>query len=211
MIDAAAPGMGIDQSAITADVAKLTRAGFSESEAQAMASGHARQTRNLREIRGELPPIEAIDGDAALADELNRQAFNAEPGERHEWSVRPVSDAQEEIEAAALATTAGRKAATALGLSPGTADTLMQRVVAGLARADTMDEAELEAEGERAKQAFIEKHGTDEAAALARDAREQLKLAGDGGWLHNALVLSGMASDPWTIELLARRWRMRRA
>lgn len=211
MSDAApAPSMGIDSAAVAADVAKLTSAGIPAEQAQVMAHGRARQLRDLSDMRGE-HTIELVDADAQLAAELDRAMTTPGKGEAHTWEIPAEGDSDVDREAATAATVESRRVAVALGLTPDTARTLMERIGEGLARADEMDADAYTAHAKEGLARLVERYG-DEATARAwvRDAVSALKTAGADQRVIDAFRLGG-ATDWWSVELLARRHRARSA
>jgi hypothetical protein len=204
--------MGLDHAGIAADISKLTAAGFSDTEALAMANGRARQQRDLRAIRGELPPIETIDGDAQEAERLNREAFAVAPDEKHSFDLRPVGAAPEEVAAAQYATEVARDAARAMGLTDGVARELVQILQAGLSTADTAGEAATTEARAKAKAALRARYG-DETDALLRDAKALRRRAGPDAatWLETSMKCAGSFDHWWVVSTLSRHHRATQA
>ncbi len=204
MTDAAAPGMGIDSAAVAADVAKLTGAGFSTEEAQAMAHGRARQVRDLSDLRGE-HGIPIIDGDAQAAQALH-DAMKTSAAD-HTWSLPPESNDAEAMQAAAEATSAARAAAVALDLSPGTGEFLARRIEEGFAKAHAMSDAEHEQSMRDGLRRLAEHYGDyDAAKAMVSDAVKALKAAKVDERIVDAFIV-GASTDVWAVDTLAKRYR----
>lgn len=204
MTDAAAPSMGIDSAAVAADVAKLTGAGISQEQAQAMAHSRARQLRDLADLRGERQ-IPIIDGDAVQAQELHA-ALSTKP-EDHKWSLPPEGEGADDFKAAAEATQAARAVSVALDLSPGTAEFLSGRIREVFAKADAMNDAEMYAYHNDGLRRLAEHYGSvDAARAMINDAVQALKVADADPRIVDAFIV-GASVDLWSVDTLARRYR----
>lgn len=208
-IDPGAP----DAARISADVDMLVNSGaMTPEQARAAAAAQDFHRRGVAMLRGEIPPIELVDGDAQLAAELNRQVFEPGAAERYTFSIEPDDITPEAAAAAKDATAAAHSAARAIGLTDSTAAELIRIVQSGLRAAhDAGVDAALISHGQ-AKAVFYERFG-EEADALVRDARASLRRAASeaADWIEHALDASGAIFDPWVVPMLARHYRATRA